>query len=80
MSGNPEEHGMWLSILQWSLRQSDGTRASELKPLSDADKEFLRRAFEDLSKDEPKRIAEILKKFQLIVESRTTGKRRIEDR
>lgn len=70
---NPEEHGMWLSILQWSLRQVDGTSPSTAKPLSDEDKVFLKKAFNEMAKDEPKRIAEIVKKFQLIISSQSVG-------
>jgi hypothetical protein len=69
MSQGPEQHGMWLSILQWSLKQSDGTSPSARKPLSDEDKSFLMKAFSELTKDEPKRLSEILKKIQEIISS-----------
>merc|ERR550514_1715407 len=51
---------LWTGLLKWSLTQNDGTAPSPAGPMSDEDKEFLRRAVEEGVKDEAKRMAEIL--------------------
>lgn len=66
-----EQHAMWLNILKWSLKQSDGTTATELKPLSDDDKVFLKSVFDEITKDEPNRLQIILKTFQDIISLHT---------
>lgn len=37
----------WPGLLKWSLKYHDGTKPTEFKPLSDEDKAFLERAFEE---------------------------------
>merc|ERR1719453_69871 len=51
---------LWTGLLKWSLTHNDGTEASPSGPMSDEDKEFLRKAVEEGVKDEAKRMAEIL--------------------
>jgi len=53
-------YGNWLGLLRWSLKQSDGTVPSEVKPMSEEDKAFLQRVFDDMTVDETKRMAELV--------------------
>lgn len=51
--------GGWLGMLKWSLAQSDGTRASEVRPMSEHDKKWLEEALQSLTVDEVKRMREL---------------------
>lgn len=53
----------WTPFLQWSLAQHDGTRPTDIKPMSEEDKEWLSKVMDSLVVDEAKRmriIAEVL--------------------
>lgn len=52
-------YGGWLGILKWSLAQTDGTRPSEVKAMSDIDKKWLEDAFQSITVDETKRMREL---------------------
>lgn len=55
MAAPPPNMGAWNAILQWSLRQSDGTRPSDLGPMSEEKKRFLREFLAQCVVDVPKR-------------------------
>jgi hypothetical protein len=53
----------YLGLLKWSLGQTDGT-APTGRTLSEADKAWLKEAFEALTVDEAKRVKELLATLQ----------------
>lgn len=50
-ANNNPQMSMWNAILQWSMRQTDGTSRNDLKPLSSEDRAFLDRVFRELVVD-----------------------------
>lgn len=66
---NVPNQAMWLGLLQWSLRQSDGTRSSEINEIKEEDRLFLQQVFDSMTKDEPKRLQEILYQLTNFIDS-----------
>jgi hypothetical protein len=58
----------WLGLLKWSLGHSDGTSESEFKEMSVEDKQWLEKVMQEMVRDEPKRMSEILKLFSEMIE------------
>jgi hsp70-interacting protein len=59
--GGGGEPWAWLGLLKWSLQYSDGTRPSDLTPMSVEDRAFLERVMKDGIIDENERMKDILK-------------------
>jgi hypothetical protein len=67
------ENSNWLSLLKWSLKQSDGFAPSDAKPMSDEDKAFLEKVMAEGIRDDPKRMKEILGELMDAIEARRTA-------
>jgi hypothetical protein len=57
-----------LTLLKWSIAQTDGTSPSSQSKLSDEDRAFLEKVFNENVKDEPKRLREILTKISKFID------------
>jgi len=60
MQNNP----MYNAILKWSLANTDGTKASELKELDPEKKKFLEKVMDELVEDESATITELVQKMK----------------
>lgn len=54
----------WKGLLNWSLKYQDGTKPSNLKPMSKEDREFIEKAFEEVVLNEMKEIWKVLDKLK----------------
>eukprot|EP00743_Colponemidia_sp_Colp-15_P001297 GILK01001421.1.p1 GENE.GILK01001421.1~~GILK01001421.1.p1 ORF type:complete len:309 (+),score=75.25 GILK01001421.1:30-929(+) len=54
----------WQGLLKWSVQQTDGTRPSEIRQLSEEDKRFLEEALKSVSVDPMQRILELYNVLQ----------------
>jgi hypothetical protein len=50
----------WKGLLNYSLKYSDGTKKSEVRPMSEEDKKWLEKALEEYTHSEVRRIREII--------------------
>jgi len=58
----------WLGLLKWSLSYSDGTRESNISPMSKEDREFLEKVMAEGIIDENKRMKFILQESSKVME------------
>ena len=49
----------WLGLMRWSMNYSDGTRPTDLKPMSKEDKEWLEQVMRECVIDEVERMKQI---------------------
>ena len=67
-SGGGGDPWAWLGLLKWTLSYSDGTKPSDLTPMSDEDKAFLEQVMKDGIIDENERMKFILEEFSKSME------------